>query len=106
MADCTEPVRLHAYLRNLGAAILPSGVEVGFYVRDNGVDTLLGTATSQTALFPGQVAEIILDVDPGSGVDTTDVFVAKIEIDPQNPTFHECREDNNESNEAHAICVM
>jgi hypothetical protein len=104
-ADCTIPVVLHAYVRNLGAAILPSGVEVGFYLRENTTDTLLGAESTQSALFPGQIEEVIYTADATATVDVTDTFVAKIHTNPVNPTFHECREDNNESNEATAVCV-
>jgi hypothetical protein len=105
LVDCTDPVVLHAYVRNLGANILPAGVEVGFYLRDGGQDTALGSETTTTALFMGQVTELVHEVDPSHGVAPTDTFVAKIEIDPQNPTFHECREDNNESEPKKAVCI-
>jgi hypothetical protein len=80
-------------------------VEVGFYLRDGGQDTLLGSETTTSALFMGQVSELVHEVDPSHGVAPTDTFVAKIEIDPQNPTFHECREDNNESEPKKAVCI-
>ena len=92
-------------MRNLGSAILPAGVEVGFYHRENTIDVLLGTGTTQSTLFPGQIEEVSYTADASDNVDVTDTFVAKIHTDPANPTFHECREDNNESNEARAICV-
>lgn len=95
VADCVDPVVLHAFVRNLGAAILPAGVTVGLYVHRGGQDTLLTTLLTDTPLFPGQSQELVYVTTAQDGVSTTDLFVARIEIDPQSPTFHECREDNN-----------
>ena len=105
VADCSEPVVLRGYVRNLGANILPAGVEVGFYLRAGGEDTLLGTETTSSSLFMGQMLELVHEVDPSFGVTLEDLFVAKIHTDPQNPTFHECREDNNESEPAEIYCI-
>ena len=102
--ECTAPVVLHALMRNLGHAILPAGVEVGFYLREGASDQLLGTATSADPLFPGQVAELVLTPDASTGADKEDTFVAKILVDPVNPVFHECRDDNNESDPVKAKC--
>ncbi len=41
---------------------------------------------------------------PTDAVTNKDVFVAKILVDPLNPTFQECRDDNNASEEAKAAC--
>jgi hypothetical protein len=100
--DCTTPPTLRASVRNLGLALLPAGVKVGFYVRKAGVDTLLGTASTAQALFPGQVQVLTHAVSMGATLQ--DVFVAKIIVDPLNPTFHECRDDNNDSGEVKAQC--
>jgi hypothetical protein len=91
-------------LRNLGHAILPAGVEVGFYLREGATDSLLDTATSSEPLFPGQVAVLTLTPDASTGADKEDTFVAKILVDPANPVFHECRDDNNESQPTQAKC--
>jgi len=48
--------------------------------------------------------EIVVSLDPMATKDQN--FVAKIIIDPQNPTFHECREDNNESEVEKPGCVQ
>lgn len=101
--DCVDPYVLRAALRNIGLAILPAGVEVGFYHRDGG-DTLLGTATTVSPLFPGQAMELTYATNAQSKFGKTDVFVAKIQLDSNNPLFHECREDNNVSNEAQYPC--
>ncbi len=97
VADCLDPVLLHAYVRNLGAAILPAGVQVGLYLHRGGQDTLLATVQTDTPLFPGQTQELTYTTTASDGVSTSDSFLARILTDPQNPTFHECREDNNEA---------
>ncbi len=103
--DCTTPPILHAWVRNLGSAILPSGVEVGLYVREGSEDRLLYTDNTTTALFPGQMAEVVFTTDAADGFTAYTDFVAKIHTDPDNPLFHECRDDNNESEVTKATCV-
>jgi len=102
-ALCTDPVTLVATVRNLGRALLPAGVVVGFYQRDAGMDTMLGTGTTTTSLFPGQAAEVSFDTPAGTAVTAT--FVARIEIDPMMPTFRECDDTNNESDEVTPVCL-
>ena len=41
---------------------------------------------------------------PEGMADGNDEFVGRILIDPTMPLFHECREDNNESGPAEAVC--
>jgi hypothetical protein len=101
---CTSPLLLEAMVRNLGQAILPAGVEVGFYLRKGTVDTLLGTATTDAPLFPGQVKVLSYTAKPADALGNQDVFVAKVLIDAQNLQFHECRDDNNTSPEATPSC--
>lgn len=101
-ALCTTPVRLVAAVRNLGRAVLPAGVEVSFFERAGGIDTLLGTAITAAPIFPGQAREVEL---AAPGVAVTATFVARVETDPATATFRECREDNNESNESTPRCL-
>jgi hypothetical protein len=103
--DCTNPATLHAQVRNIGLASLPAGVDVAFYKRAGGMDTQVASATTTHTLFPGQTEELIVSADP-TIANNKDTFVAKIVIDPVSPKFHECREDNNESNNATAQCVQ
>jgi hypothetical protein len=103
--DCTNPVALHIQVRNIGLASLPAGVDVGLFKRVSGMDVQVGTATTTHALFPGQTEEIVVSVD-SSMASNKDQFVAKILIDPNMPKFHECREDNNESELESAHCVQ
>ena len=93
--DCSSPVVAHASVRNVGLASLPAGVDVGIYVRVGNVDTLVGTTKTTHPLFPGQTEALVVTLDPNAGL--ASIFVAKILVDPQNPTFHQCRDDNDES---------
>jgi hypothetical protein len=102
---CVAPVVLDALVRNLGSAILPAGVQVDFLVRQGGSDSLLGTGVTTSALFPGQVAKVTWKAKPTDTVKASDVFLAR--IDPKNnPTYHECREGNNESAPTSANCSV
>ncbi len=98
-----DPLELRASVRNLGSAILPPGVEVGFYARRDGEDILLGSGATSGPLFPGQVGSVTLTDVAGT---RSDVYVAKILIDEDARTFRECREGNNESDEAMAMCLL
>ncbi|MBW2464156.1 MAG: VCBS repeat-containing protein [Deltaproteobacteria bacterium] len=102
-AVCSMPVTLVASVQNLGRAVLPTGVVVGFYQREGGVDTMLGTDMTTGALFPGQAAEVSFEAP--AGVPVTGTFVAKIEIDAAMPTFRECDGSNNESDEVTPFCL-
>jgi len=101
---CSTPVTVEASVRNMGQAILPAGVTVGFYVKKSGVETELGTATTDAPLFPGQVKVLSYQSKAGDAVTHKDVFLAKILVDPQNLLFHECRDDNNVSAEVKPDC--
>jgi hypothetical protein len=104
VAECSEPVRLRAAVRNRGLAILPVGVTVGFYVTTGGTQTLLGTLTTDAALFPGQAAELVLTVPAGAGT-SSDSYQVRILVDPANPTFRECDESNNVSADVFPSCI-
>ncbi len=93
--SCGSGIELVALVRNLGQAVLPAGVTVGFYVVKGGVETELHTAVTPTALFPGQSAELSFTPDGDSGVTGQQEFRAKILVDAEAPLFRECRADNN-----------
>lgn len=103
--DCTAPAVLHAFVRNIGLASLPPGAEVGFYKKTPNGDVQVGLLATTHALFPGQTEELIVSVDPAVG-NNKDQYVARVLIDPVNPKFHECREDNNESAVVTANCIQ
>ncbi|MEM9074049.1 MAG: VCBS repeat-containing protein [Myxococcota bacterium] len=99
---CETPTRLVAAVRNLGAAVLPEGVTVGFFVREGGGERMLGMGTTTTRLFPGQVA----NVEQTTDTDPMATFFARILVDPDRPVFQECRGDNNESEDATGRCLL
>ncbi len=102
--QCATPPILRAAVRNIGARLLPAGVEVGFYRIDAGVETEVGRGATSAPLFPGQVGVVELVAPPGSSpVGTT--WRARILVDPAMPTFRECRDDNNASDDVMARCL-
>ena len=102
--QCVTPVAMAVSVRNLGLAGLPAGVNVDV-VKVGSPETVLGTVSTSHPLLPGQT-EVIPFVAPGGQATTTDTFLARIVIDPANPTFHECRDDNNESAPVQPECVQ
>ncbi|MBI4704115.1 MAG: VCBS repeat-containing protein [Deltaproteobacteria bacterium] len=102
-ADCVSPVPLHVQVRNIGLAALPAAVEVGLYKVTNG-EELLGTVQTTEPLLAGQT-ELIEFAVPADKASPDDTFLARILIDPDAPKFHECREDNNESQKVKPGCV-
>jgi len=102
---CETPARLRASVRNLGAAVLPAGVEVGFYVDEAGAERELGRATTTGPLFPGQV-EVVEITAPADVMAAGNTFRARILIDPAMPTFQECDPDNNASDDVTPRCLM
>jgi hypothetical protein len=100
---CTMPeLTMVASVRNVGEAILPGGVDIGFYQRGT-PDTILGTGTTGSPIFPGQVAQVRLSAP--AGLPLTGSYFARIEIDPTMRTFRECREDNNDSPDVTPRCL-
>jgi hypothetical protein len=100
---CTEPVQLVATLRNLGAAILPPNVEIEFFRIDAGVEVSLGSARSTGSVFPGAVEQVIFALP--AGADPMATYLARIVNPASAPTFRECREDNDQSDEATGRCL-
>ncbi len=100
-AECVTPVIAHVSVRNIGQSGLPAGVVVGVFVTPG--DVQVGTATTTIGLLPGQTQT--LTVNLSAPATSSDTLYAKILIDPKNPTFHECREDNDQSAPVKAPCV-
>jgi hypothetical protein len=100
--DCTNPIVLHATVRNLGLALLPAGVVVDF--TDVTSNTDCGMATTTHPLLPGQGETLTINA-PMSAT-TNDNFDAHIVIDPNKPTFHECRDDNDDSGKVMPQCLQ
>jgi hypothetical protein len=103
---CKKPVLLRAYVRNLGLALLPAGVELGFYVVKGGSETLLGTAKTSIALLAGQAEELTYAAKASDAITLEDTFVARLLIDPKTAPFRECWDTNNASEPAKANCIL
>ncbi|MCA9620162.1 MAG: hypothetical protein KC731_14145 [Myxococcales bacterium] len=103
-AQCASPVPLKIQVRNQGLAGLPAGIEIGIF-RIGNPDQLITSLFTPNPLLPGQTAVLLFDVPPASG-GTADTYQARVIIDPNNVTFHECREDNNESPAVRPECVQ
>jgi hypothetical protein len=103
VVTCTSPLGARVAVRNQGLASLPAGVVVVVYRRVAGTDTEVGRATTTQPLSPGQTQELTVSLSAGTASDT---YVARIVVDPVNPTFHQCRPGNDESSPATAVCVQ
>jgi hypothetical protein len=101
--ECAQPVVLHPTVRNLGMAGLPAGVNVGVYLVAGGSQSLLGMVTTTKPLMPGQGEQLSLTTNSAA---PTDNFIATIIIDPANPTFHECKADDDSSPMVTASCIQ
>lgn len=101
---CASPLTATVSLRNQGLASLPAGVEVAVYQKAAPMDVLVGQGPSSHPLFPGQTEVFDLVLDPTATTD--DTFYAVIVIDPNNPTFHQCREDNDRSADVKPACAQ
>lgn len=104
-AECAQPVPLVASVRNFGQAGLPANVNVAVYAVKQGGDVVVATGATSKPLLPGQTEELALLAD-AMLAGTGDTFYARIVIDPNNITFNECRDDNNESSKVTPNCVQ
>jgi hypothetical protein len=101
--DCSSPIVGLVSVRNIGLASLPSGVSVGVFLDNGAGGALVGQTATTHSLFPGQTEQLSVKLD--ASAPQTGSFRARVLIDPLNPTFHECREDNNESAPVKPSCV-
>lgn len=102
--ECSAPLLADISVRNIGLASLPAGANVGVFQLDSGTEVLVGQGTTTQTLFPGQTEKVVVTLSGQSG--KTSEYIARILIDPMNPTFHECREDNNASEPQKPACVQ
>ncbi len=56
------------------------------------------------ALFPGQT-NVIEFTATAADANTSDTFFARVYNDANNPTFNECRPENNQSDNVTPTCV-
>ncbi|MBI4951744.1 MAG: VCBS repeat-containing protein [Myxococcales bacterium] len=102
--DCTNPVLAHVSVRNQGMSSLPAGVVVGIFAEQT-PEVQVAEVQTTHALFPGQTEVLVAPVDSALA-GTEDTYLARILVDPLNPTFHQCREDNDESAPVTPSCVQ
>ena len=96
--QCTLPVVLRTAVRNRGRAILPEGVRVGLFRREGAGTVALGEVVTPSPIFPGQALELTFTVPDGEG-GPTNTYFAEIIVDPDAPTFRECDDSNNTSDD-------
>jgi hypothetical protein len=101
--DCSSPLVARVAVRNIGMASLPAGVNVGVYVVATPADMQIATTKTTHALYPGQTET--LNVTLPASASSNGSYYAKILIDPNNITFHECRTDNDQSDTVKPICT-
>jgi hypothetical protein len=94
--DCTVPVVLRTVVRNRGRAILPEGVQVGLFRREGADVVELGEVVTPSPIFPGHAVELPFTVPEAEG-GPADTYYAEVIVDPDSPTFRECDESNNTS---------
>jgi hypothetical protein len=99
--DCVDPPVGHVAVRNLGQSGLPAGVVAAVFVTPGDVE--VGRVTTTRGLLPGQTE--LLDVTLSSPATSASLFYAGIIVDPLNPTFHQCRADNDRSETVRAPCM-
>jgi len=79
---------------------LPAGVNASVFVTPG--DTQVGTVTTTLPLLPGQTQTLPVTLMAPATMGST--LYAKIIIDPNSPTFHECRTDNDQSENVMPSC--
>ncbi|WP_106390433.1 FG-GAP repeat domain-containing protein [Enhygromyxa salina] len=100
--ECSDPMRIWVSVRNIGLASLPAGVTVE--VRRLDTQAVVGEVVTDQALFPGQIQG--LELQTALGPDQTLEFVGEVVVDPSDPTFVECKDDDNLSEPASAFCAV
>jgi hypothetical protein len=101
--SCRLPYDFSVSVKNQGLAILPAGVKVEV-VQIGPPNKVVQTGVTDKALYPGQTQTLVL---PGmnTAIDEADKFLARIVVDPLNPTFHECIDTNNKSKQKSPECA-
>jgi hypothetical protein len=102
--DCSKEQAAVVSVKNQGLSPLPAGVLVEVFEVINGQEVSFGTLMTTHPLSPNQIESQTIAV-PADKVSYQNSFLARIVIDPQNPTFHECKEDNNSSDKVVPQCA-
>lgn len=98
--ECSDPMLVYVRVRNVGLAPLPAGVTVEVRRLDN--NTVIGQVITTNSLFPGQIQSF--ELQTALEQDAELEFIGEIIVDPLNPTFVECKDDDNLSEPATAFC--
>ncbi len=96
--DVDDGYSLVATVRNVGEAVLPPGVVVGFYIGDPPDGTKVGESMTTTALYPLEAETLVLPYDdaPQDVKDGVINIYAVVDDTMQpHPEWQECRTDNN-----------
>lgn len=95
VSECaTEEIRLSAVIRNVGARGAAPGVTVRFFLTTPGPETMVGTATTTTALLPGGSERVTVTAS-GFPLDTDLTFEARLDGTTATVPVVECLTDDN-----------
>ncbi|MBK8941478.1 MAG: VCBS repeat-containing protein [Polyangiaceae bacterium] len=103
---CPAAIELRAVVSNAGSLGVAAGVRVDFYSGAPGTGTLLASLATTTALLPGQLEVVTLQIpDEPANMGTFYVIVDGVMMgDPDEVS--ECLEDNNEATVSGAVCPV
>jgi hypothetical protein len=105
--QCKGDFGLVATVRNVGEAVLPAGVNIGFYKGDPPSGTLLGYAATKSPLYPLQGEDVFFSLPGGDGEiknGTVKVYAIVDDNSDPHPSWTECRTDNNQADAVYAPC--
>jgi hypothetical protein len=105
--QCLGQYGLVATVRNIGEAVLPGGVSVGFYAGNAPGGVLLGMVPTATALYPAESEAVFLPLtSPTDDVKngTTPIYAVVDNGGMPHPSWTECRIDNNTSAPGKGVC--
>jgi hypothetical protein len=100
--DCSTPVVAHVTLRNVGQSGLPANVNLAVYEKASPMDIQVGATSSTIPLLPSQAQALDVTLNPSATSSSS--FYAEVVIDPNHPTFHECRTTYNTSPTVTPVC--
>jgi hypothetical protein len=101
--NCESPLAAKIRVKNQGLKALPAGVQVGVFIAAAAASSPIATASTTQALLPGQTQELFVTLNQGTRADR---FKARVLVDNANPTFRQCREDNDESPAVEPVCAV
>jgi len=105
--SCSASATLTARVSNIGQAVLPAGVTVGFYSGDpKGTHTKIGSGATTIAIAPGGFDDVTLAWKASADYLAGSLGVYAVVDDGSPPhTWHECDTDNDTSDVFYAKCA-